>query len=393
MNTMRNKTFFYLAFFLLVVILQEQMLSLLRVVEAGTGSSQLQLFAYIGLFLVSCAVVVKYPSRRDEISTSLCVSYLYAAGITFICGLIEDRLPPSAYVLILVVPLCYLSFKRLCARIDKTTFTIATLLGLAVLLYVYWFTYSRYVVIVNVTKDYYVFGNSYILLIFIPLLLCLPNKMIRWICVSICALCLIASFKRTGTIALLLGLFTYFLLQSNGKQSIKRIATIILFVSVAVISVYHVNNYFGNLLFERYDSIVDDQGSGRLEVYEMTYKMIVNSAPLELIFGHGWNAVKDFSSLGLSAHIDLLEILYDFGVIGFGIYLYFLYRLILLLNRLIKRRSMYAGAFACSLVIFFVLSAFSHVYIYPVNMLLFVLSWAAFKNLDYCSYESRNPRI
>ena len=355
-----NKIYYILSFILLLVILEEEMTSVLRVFDSGIGSSQIQLFAYIGLLGLSGVVIIQTPSHRDEISTSLCVTYLYAAVITFLCELIEKRLPPSVYVFILVIPLCYLSYKRLYAQIDKKTFTIATLVGFVILLYVYWSTYSRMVVI----NDYYVSSSSYILLILVPLLLCLPNKTIRWISVSICVLCLIMSFKRTGTIALLLGLFVYFLIQSNGNHTFKRIIVLIFIMLIAAVTVYHVNDYLGNQLFERYDSIVDDQGSGRIGVYEVSYNMIVNSDSFQFIFGHGWNAVKNYSSLGLSAHNDPLEILYDFGVIGFGLYLYFVYCLLKMFGRLLKRRSLNSGAFACSLVIFLFLSAFSHVYIY-----------------------------
>ena len=70
----------------------------------------------------------------------------------------------------------------------------------------------------------------------------------------------------------------------------------------------------GGVIFERFASILSDKGSGRDKVYKATFDLIINTDFTSFLFGHGWNSVVLKSKANLSAHNDLLEVLYDSGV-------------------------------------------------------------------------------
>ena len=55
----------------------------------------------------------------------------------------------------------------------------------------------------------------------------------------------------------------------------------------------------------------EDEGSGRLDIYNASIALIESSDFIGHVIGHGYNAVK--YQLELSAHNDFLEIIYDFG--------------------------------------------------------------------------------
>ena len=79
---------------------------------------------------------------------------------------------------------------------------------------------------------------------------------------------------------------------------------------------------------------------------------------IEIFFGHGFDAVE--ANLGQSAHNEYLEILYDFGIIGFLIF----FLIILLLIKCYKQ-SFNRPVFAFALVSMLVTMMFSHIIIYP----------------------------
>ena len=125
----------------------------------------------------------------------------------------------------------------------------------------------------------------------------------------------------------------------------------------------------------RINSIADDGGSSRDSVYEVTWRMISESSLLSLCFGHGWNMVIMNSPMELSAHNDLLEVIYDFGVFVAFLYIYFVYRLYIIMFRLIKCHSENAAPFAFSVITFTVNSSIAHVLIYPFNFIAVAAVW------------------
>ena len=87
-------------------------------------------------------------------------------------------------------------------------------------------------------------------------------------------------------------------------------------------------------------------------------------------------AREKIKEIGFSAHNDFLEVVYDFGIIAFILYICLHLNLIIYISRLFKYRSEYTASFAVSYVLFLTSSLVAHTYIYIYYMSIFCLFWA-----------------
>ena len=128
-------------------------------------------------------------------------------------------------------------------------------------------------------------------------------------------------------------------------------------------------------IYDRLGTIRDDEGSGRGEIYMYTWNMIQSSDFVSLLFGHGYNAVSRDSIFELSAHTDLLEVLYDYGIVGFVLYILLVVRLVVFSNKIKLYLPQYFGAYVSSIALFIVISLFSHLIIFPTYFLFLCAFW------------------
>lgn len=167
------------------------------------------------------------------------------------------------------------------------------------------------------------------------------------------------SFKRTSLVVVSLSLFVYYYLKYvKGKQSKnRRILFVFLFVVLFVLIVI-LNDYTENFFVYRFSIALKTGGNGRLDLWKNTLDAFGESNMLEKLIGHGFDAVE--ANLGQSAHNEYIEILYDFGIIGFIIFL----SMIILLFKC-YRKSFNKPVFAFAVVSMLVSMMFSHIIIYP----------------------------
>lgn len=133
----------------------------------------------------------------------------------------------------------------------------------------------------------------------------------------------------------------------------------------AFIAVFvYIGTMGGNDVFERFEGIQDDNGSGRTDVWAETWRLISNQDAFSFFIGNGFNSVVHNSRLSLSAHNDYLEAWFDFGLIGFFLYVI---SMILLFNdifKCLKAKKEYASAMSVVGALIMVLSMISHIAIY-----------------------------
>lgn len=212
-------------------------------------------------------------------------------------------------------------------------------------------------------------NGAYTLLYFLPFLLCLKKNYLRISGMVVILTALLFSLKRGGLVGFTTAIMAYWLVYNFSHNKKKfSFGTFLLsfFVIVAFIYFYiYFDEMTGNLLSTRFQNIQDDGGSGRLDIYSVVWSHIKDSSFSKLLFGHGWNAVKMECGLNRSAHNDFLEILYDFGIIVFAIYILFYVSFFKLVISLVKVRSFYAAPLCATLVLVFANSMVSHVIYYP----------------------------
>lgn len=227
---------------------------------------------------------------------------------------------------------------------------------------------------VNAGGEYHM-GTAYWILFLFPILLYTPYKWLRYAGLVLVGAVLFASFKRGGILAFGFGLFAYLFVKEIliGRKINKLIYFLIALFAMAVVFIV-VDNALDNVFTERFLNIKDDGGSNRDQVWATTWQMIQQSDFENLLFGHGHNSVLTNSPLGLSAHNDFLECIYDYGIFGSLFYFMLHISLIRQIFRNIRLRNPEAAVMAFTYSFFLILSLMSHVFIYP---------WLAFMGLSW----------
>ena len=236
---------------------------------------------------------------------------------------------------------------------------------------------------VNAGGEYHM-GTAYWILFLFPVLLYTPHKWLRYVGLVLVGAILFASFKRGGILAFGCGLFAYLFVKEIliGRKINKLMYFVIALFALATIF-WVVDNALDNFFTERFLNIKNDGGSNRDQVWATTWQMIQQSDFENLLFGHGYNSVRTNSPLGLSAHNDFLECIYDFGIFGSLFYFMLHISLIRQIFRNIRLRNPEAAIMAFTYSFFLILSLMSHVLIYP---------WLAFMGLSWgmgCASERK----
>nr|WP_310508631.1 O-antigen ligase family protein [Bacteroides faecis] len=141
------------------------------------------------------------------------------------------------------------------------------------------------------------------------------------------------SAKRTAFLCV--GLVFLFLFLSN-MLSIT-IKSLFRFMGITIVlfgvGYYSYTNYpdfatQADLIIGRFEDPEDNESNReRIDMYQRAYTAFLSSTLLEQLFGHGYKAIER-DLYGRPTHNDLLEILYDYGLISLIVYLLFLINLL-----------------------------------------------------------------
>ena len=237
-------------------------------------------------------------------------------------------------------------------------------------------------------------NSIYWLVLCFPLILKLKIVVLRYSLVLFVLVATAASLKRTAIIAIVLGLSTYGIIKGILNMKLKRSSTIslILVLITAGIVVYSYDYYSEKYhfdLYKRFISLEVDDGSGRGVIYKDVVDLQFKSNILGWVFGHGQGAVIMNTFSGKSAHNDFLEVLFDYGIFAFLLYLGIYHQLLRLLIRMLSVSSDLAAPLGASIVIFITVSLFSHLIIYPTYFVLLCLFWG----ISLAEYENEENAV
>ncbi len=223
-------------------------------------------------------------------------------------------------------------------------------------------------------------SSIYYVLTLLPFCFSLNGKKKAIGMIAIIGMVLIA-FKRTALISLIVSILIYYTVLYNKKDTKKlRIAISLVGLFVAAILLYqYIVNTTGNDIIAKLMMSKEDNGSKRLDVYASALTQFDQSGFFQKLFGIGYNGVRytygiNISGDNVSAHNDFIEVLCDYGIVGFVLYLIIIIRFVRLFFVLKKRDSVYAPAMGAALGIFLTMSMLSHLLIYPtyyINLLIF----------------------
>ena len=230
------------------------------------------------------------------------------------------------------------------------------------------------------SKDRLANSGAYVVICLLPIILLSKSNLIKGISILASVVIVIMSYKRGGVFALAAGIVAYFYIGYFYRQ--KRIGKLYVGITLLLVlvgTIFYVFDFLGDVgsdyLLERMESISDDQGSSRTQIWLKTIDMISNSSFPELFLGHGFNMVETDSPYHIMAHNDLLEIAYDYGIPIMIIVILMISRLILLCLRMANDKSQYAAPLAFSIAELLVLSMISKVIPDPSFLTLEAFVW------------------
>lgn len=223
-------------------------------------------------------------------------------------------------------------------------------------------------------------NELYSVLLGLPLIFLVRGKLARIVGVLAALSAVVLSLKLTAIIMLILGILTYSLIEGvmeKGKVNPKLLG---LFFAVLLVWILFpvINSFMTQWLHvdwaEKVSSSNGSGGSGRVDIWINVLKELKNTDIIRLFFGHGYNTVVE--KIGFSAHNDFLEVLYDFGILGFCIYIGLYICLLRRVNLLMYAHDMRAAVLGMSLSMVFIVSMFSHLVIVPNLMVNCAFIWA-----------------
>lgn len=193
-----------------------------------------------------------------------------------------------------------------------------------------------------------VLNISYNILVIIPFLLQIKNKLIKNISLIISCGFIILSMKRGAILALGLMFVIYYYMQvKSGKIRISflKITSILVFFVIGFIIVNRITN---NELILRFtwDSLLE--GSNRNILYTAAINDVLNRNIIEFLIGKG--SGSSMNIIGSGIHNEILEMIFLYGLVGLLIYLWLIVRGIKLINKLLRERNNASAIYAMSVV-------------------------------------------
>lgn len=229
----------------------------------------------------------------------------------------------------------------------------------------------------------------FILLVLFPFALTLKKELIKTIAILFIGIIAMLSFKRTTIFGFLMMTFAYYyMVLTMSKISSKKRFTIFFIGLFACFFLYQIFLFIeeksGGHIIERLNSIQEDQGSGRWEIYAKIIDILSISDLEALLFGRGYLSVLEYAEV--LAHNDFLQVIFDFGLIALVLYVIFFFQLLKYVGKIYKYRNISNSnypAFNAGIVAFIFLGMFncfitSPVY-YSTLMLFFGLAIGGFE--------------
>jgi len=226
-----------------------------------------------------------------------------------------------------------------------------------------------------------IFPVYYCITLFPMILLFCSNK-VKYSFMVIILIILVASNKRAGTLAMITGIFVYFLINSvisgTYEEKNKRKFQFIGVTILGLIAFYFINENFDLAIIQKFEKLREDAGSNRIYIWQDVLKHFSQSNLFYKMLGHGFHSVYyQVKPLGMArlAHNSYLETLYDYGVIGTTILIIIISYTVSILKRMITEKNQFAPILAYMLVQLAYLSLFSYFFDEANIIMPFAISW------------------
>lgn len=218
-------------------------------------------------------------------------------------------------------------------------------------------------------------------MITLPIIMLINNKIIKWGLLLLILIVILLTLRRTATLCMIFVLVINIIQEVKTYQGGGKLKRYMYSFMIIVSIVYVIYNLligtfaelFEHLLL-RFNSIGDDGGSGRMAIYENVWDAFWQGNFGEYLIGHGYLGVNRIIH-HTAAHNDLLEYLFDYGIIGVFFYLFLNVCLIKKIILLYRIRSLFIYSYMVSYGIFFLYGMLGNIIVYPQYFLLLPIYW------------------
>lgn len=336
------------------------------------GRYSLSTFIILGISAWFAVLILRNYRVNIIIATGMALVF-FECVTTVVNGAYSfGQLPFRLIEMICWLGVFYLSYsytKKLDAAVINNIMNLAFIF--AIIFYIYF-----WIIYLDPTINVWGLYNAvYYPLFFFPFIISLKNGKLRTTGFLAIFAIIIVSYKRTAIILFVVAAI-YYLLAKVGKkrggiQKIGIIAGSILIVFLAVLLFRQLEeqyqlDWFGRILEAR-----ESKGSNRFIIWENMFNAMKEQSVLEWLVGHGYRTTDVFGG----AHNDLLEILYDYGLIGFGLYVGLVACLIKYQRIMKKNNYEYLIPYTVSLIFFGIYSLAGQLFIMPQWFLILCIFW------------------
>lgn len=352
-------------------------------------------FVYIPIILFVFTITgIITKIKKPKYLSKLFLLYLIGQTILLIIDLAYGELSKNDYAntfIPAVLPsLIFLFFRSSFKQRNITEVALIRIYSFSLIIFIityilYWFTIQSNLL----SYEQGAINAAYFIMLLLPPCLLLKSKSVKLLLILGVFVIICSSLKRGGIIAFSSSIIGYFLISFmwSKKKNVSVLITIIILLSITPYAFAKLDNMFDNRIISRFQNIQDDSGSGRLEIYMKVINNMEKSSTLNILFGHGGDAVRKKVTHDFTAHNDFIEIAFNYGIIMLFILILIHFALIVKIYHCIRNNSHYAFPLTYSYIIFLILSLISHVIIYPYFILLLPF-WALVFSKDSVSKTS-----
>lgn len=219
------------------------------------------------------------------------------------------------------------------------------------------------------------FNVVYFSLFFLPYVLLIRKRLLRIVILFCMFTTVLVSYKRAALLIFIIALLYFFRnMYSNQTGFSKKMLSVALICAVlggGLILLKGIQSSFDLNWFERLMNLRVDKGSSRLLIWKSIISAIMRQSPVYWIIGYGYRTTVAFGG----AHNDFLEILYDFGIIGFIAYLKIIKQLIMYSIRMKKAEYPYYRHYNVSIIMFLLYSSVGQFIYLPQSFLIMAVFW------------------
>lgn len=233
-------------------------------------------------------------------------------------------------------------------------------------------------------------------LLTVPVLMLMGNRKYQFFVLLLITLLVLISMKRSSMLIIAASWLAYILpvFKMNNKLLATMLAGGIFLIGAVFFK--QMNAAMGGGIEERINREETDTGKNRLAIWGITMTMIQQSSIKGYLVGHGHFGVKRDSILDISAHTDILEVIYDYGLITFVLYLGLWVYVLRRWWYLKKINSSLFFPYSISVVIFVFMSMVSHLILYTAYFNFLVMFWGITEGMATnreLSIEDKNENI